>query len=418
MRTGRPRTVRLFRVLIYCLTFASSATQYAIVPILPVYAHRLALSGVQQGALLSATGIATLAFALPAGVLSDRFGPRRLTLCAGGLMTAALLIQAVAPTFPALMVSRLVFGVGFGMIWTAGLSWLAGAAPGGSSLGGSVAASGAGGAIGPALSGAGVQYFGLVVPFLVAAVAFAVITAGLGLLRMPAAAAPPAPPVVASLRAVAADKTTIVAALAIVIAGVTTGVSALLVPARLHAAGASSAEIGLAFAVAGVLFVVGSTLIAAAGGRAVRLPVVFAGMLALTCAVSPAAISVAPLAILVMLCATTGARSVLWTVSYPLGAVGAERSGAGLGVVMGLLNGVWAVTALLSPLLAGVATEHLSSRAVFGLAEAVCVTVFAAAVAVAWRPRHPGQCAPGTGPGHGAGIATARRHEQGSGVRG
>jgi hypothetical protein len=311
-----------------------------------------------------------------------------------------------------------VFGLGFGMIWTAGLSWLAGAAPGGSSLGGAVAASGAGGAIGPALSGAGVQYFGLTLPFLVAAMAFAAITVALGLLRMPASASPPAAPVGASLRAAVTDNTTIVAAAAIVLAGVTTGVSALLVPARLHATGASPGEIGLAFAVAGALFVAGSTLIAAAGGRAVRLPVAFAGMLALTFAVSPAAISPAPLAIVGMLCATTGARSVLWTVSYPLGAVGAERSGAGLGVVMGLLNGVWAVTALLSPLLAGIATGHLSPRAVFGLTEAVCVTVFAAAVAVAWRPRHPGQCAPGTGPCHGAGIGAARRHGQGSGVRG
>ena len=50
----------------------------------------------------------------------------------------------------------------------------------------------------------------------------------------------------------------------------------------------------------------------------------------------------APIAIVAMLCATTAARSVLWTVSYPLAAAGAERSGAGLGVVMGLLNGVWA----------------------------------------------------------------------------
>jgi MFS family permease len=415
---ARPRTVRLFCFLLYALVFASSATQYAIVPILPVYAHRLALSGLQQGALLSATGIATLAFALPAGALSDRFGPRRLTLCAGGLMAAALATQAVAPAFPALMASRLVFGLGFGMIWTAGLSWLAGAAPGGSSLGGSVAASGAGGAIGPALSGAGVQYFGLTLPFLVAGLAFAVITVALGLLRTPTQASPPAPPVGASLRAAVADNTTIAAAAAIVVAGVTTGVSALLVPARLHAAGVSSGEIGLAFAVAGVLFVVGSTLIAAAGSRAVRLPVALASMLALTFAVAPAALSPAPLAIVGMLCATTGARSVLWTVSYPLGAVGAERSGAGLGVVMGLLNGVWAVSALLSPLLAGIATEHFSPQAVFGLTEAVCVTVFAAAVAVAWRSRHPGQCAPGTGPRHGAGIAAARRHRQGSGVRG
>jgi MFS family permease len=413
---ARPQTVRLFRFLLYSIAFASSANQYAIVPIMPVYAHRLALSGLQQGALLSATGLATLAFALPAGALADRFGPRRLTLWAGWLMAAALLIQGVVPAFPALLASRLVFGVGFGMIWTAGLAWLAAAAPGGSSLGGSVASSGAGGTLGPALSGLGVQFFGLTIPFLAAALVCAAITAALGLLRMPEPATPPAPPVGASLRASATDSNTISAAAAIVVAGVTTGVAALLVPARLHAAGASSGQIGLVFSVAGVLFFIGSTLIAAAGDRAVRMPVVFAGMLTVALAMSPAALSAAPAALVGMLCAATATRSVLWTVAYPLGAAGAERSGAGLGVVMGLLNGVWAVTALLSPLLAGLATDHLGPRAIFGLTEGTCVMVLAVAVAVAWRPRRPGQRKPGGGPRLGMGIPDLRRNGSGSGV--
>jgi MFS family permease len=84
---------------------------------------------------------------------------------------------------------------------------------------------------------------------------------------------------------------------------------------------------------------------------------------------------------------------------------------------MGLLNGVWAVTALLSPLLAGLVTEQLSPRAVFGLTEAACLAVLAATVAVTWRPRHPGQCAPGSGPRPGARIAATRRQEPRSGVR-
>src|SRR5215813_8726682 len=391
----RPQTVRLFRGLLYGLIFASSGSQLAIVPILPAYAHRVGLSGLAQGALLSATGLATLAFCLPTGALSDRVGARRLTLCAGALMTAALLTQAVAPSFPVLFASRLVFGLGFGMIWTAGLSWLASVAPGGSSLGGSVASAGAGGAVGPALAGAGVQYFGLTVPFLAAAMVFALITAALGLLRVPAPAPAPATPVTASLRAAVGDSRTIWAAAAIVTAGFTTGVSALLVPARLHAAGASPGRIGLAFSVAGALFVAGSTLTAAAGGRAVRVQVAFTGMFALAIAVSPAALTPAPWAVVSMLCATTAARSVLWTVSYPLAAMGAQHRGAGLGVVMGLLNGVWAATALLSPLLAGLAAEHVSPRAVFATTEAVCVVMLAATVVLTRPTRHPDQSVPG-----------------------
>jgi MFS transporter, ACDE family, multidrug resistance protein len=413
----RPQPVRLFRALLYSLIFASSGSQLAIVPILPAYAHRLGLPGLAQGALLSATGLATLAFCLPTGALSDRVGARRLTLWAGALMAAALFTQAVAPSFPLLFASRLVFGLGFGMIWTAGVSWLASVAPGGPSLGGAVTSAGAGGAVGPALAGAGVQYFGLTVPFLASAMVFALITAALGLLRVPAPSPAPATPVGASLRAAVGDSRTISAAAAIVTAGVTTGVSALLVPERLHAAGASPGKIGLAFSVAGALFVAGSTFTAMTGGRAVRVRVACAGMLALALAVSPAALSPAPLAIVTMLCATTAARSVLWTVSYPLAATGAHRSGAGLGVVMGLLNGVWAATVLLSPLLAGLAAEHVSPQAVFATTEAVCVVVLAATVVLARRTRHPGQSVPGAGPRPDARIAAARPAGRGQEVR-
>ena len=392
--TERPRRVRLFRALLYGLIFASSGSQLAIVPILPVYAHRLGLTGLAQGALLSATGLATLVFCLPTGAFSDRVGARGFTLWAGALMAAALFAQAVAPSFPILFGSRLVFGLGFGMIWTAGLSWLASVAPGGSSLGGSVASAGAGGAVGPALASAGVQYVGLTVPFLAATVVFALITTALGLLRVPAPAAAPGAPVSARLRATVGDCRMIWAAAAIVTAGVTTGVSALLVPERLHATGASPGEIGLAFSVAGALFVAGSTLTAAAGGRAVRTPVAFAGMVALALAISPVALTLTPWAVVTMLCATTAARSVLWTVSYPLAAAGAQRRGAGLGVVMGLLNGVWAATALLSPLLAGLAAEHVGPQAVFATTEAACVAVLAATVVLARRTRHPDQSVP------------------------
>src|SRR5262249_59776679 len=92
---------------------------------------------------------------------------------------------------------------------------------------------------------------------------------------------------------------------------------------------------------------------------------------------------------------TTAARSVLWTVSYPLAASGAQRCGAGLGVVMGLLNGVWAATALLSPLLAGLAAEHVGPRAVFATTEAACVMVLAATVVLARPTRHSDQSVPG-----------------------
>ena len=84
------RRARMFRFLVYGLVLASSSAQFAIVPIMPTYAHRFGLSGFAQGMVLGATGIATLAVSVPAGALSDRFGARRLTLWAGLLMAIAM----------------------------------------------------------------------------------------------------------------------------------------------------------------------------------------------------------------------------------------------------------------------------------------------------------------------------------------
>jgi len=190
---------------------------------------------------------------------------------------------------------------------------------------------------------------------------------------------------------------------AVVTAGLSTGVSALLVPAMLHAAGASSGQIGLAFAAAGITFAVGSALVAAAGRRAVNLPVTCVGMLVLVAALTLAVVGTTPLPLIAMLCVTTAARSVLWTVSYPL----AAGRGVGVGASVGLLNVVWAATAVLGPLGAGLAAEHLGAPAAFGLTQAACVAALAVTAALTWpsaRIRRAGQV------GHGLPAEIEHRH--------
>jgi MFS family permease len=396
---------RLFRMLVYGLILASAAAQFALVPVMPVYAHRFGLSGLQQGMVLGATGFACLAVSVPAGTLSDRFGARRMTLAAGLLMAAATLTQALAGSFPALLAARLAFGTGYGIVWTAGLCWLAGAAAGPGALGGSVASAGVGGVAGPAAAGALTEHLGLAVPLLATAAGFAVITAALAGLRV---APGPAPrPAAAGRRAAARDRGIIGAAAAVVTAGVSTGACALLVPAQLHQAGASAAQIGLDFAAAGILFAAGSALTAAVGQRAVNLGVLGGGMVALTAALGIGVLSAAPAALIAMLCATTAARSVLWTVSYPLAAGAAERRGLGLGAAVGLLNSIWAATAVLGPLAAGLVAEHLSARAAFGLTGAVCAAALAVTTAVAWRTRSPARRAAAQVPGQNPAAACA-----------
>jgi MFS family permease len=398
-------SVRWFRLLIYGLIMASAAGQFALVPVMPVYAHRLGLSGFQQGAVLAAIGIAALGACLRSGRLCERFGARRMTLLAGLLMTAGMLGQALAGDFAALFAARLAFGAGYGVVWTAGLAWLAAATPGGApSLGGTVASGGIGGVLGPAVSGVLVQRLGLAVPPLATAALFALLTAGLAVIAMPASRPVPRGSGTASLRGVVANRGLIWAGAAVIIAGLSTSVCALLVPAELHANGASTAQTGLQFAVSGAVFAIGSALTAASGRRALRVPVLCGAMLAMAAAISLAVLSTSTLPVVAMLYLTTTARSVLWTICYPLAATAAEQDGIGVGTSVGMLNGVWAATTVAGPLAAAVIAGHLGPRGAFGLTELVTLAL----VTATWL-LGPGRPVAGTGgwPGHRNGVTSA-----------
>jgi MFS family permease len=127
------------------------------------------------------------------------------------------------------------------------------------------------------------------------------------------------------------------------------------------------------------LFAAGSGLTAAAGRRAISRVVTAAGIAVMAATLSLATISTAPAVLVVMLCLTTATRSVLWTVSYPLAARAGQ--GGGVGAAVGMLNGIWAATAVLGPLSAGLAAEHLGARAAFGLTVAACAAALAVTAA-------------------------------------
>ena len=70
---GKRQLTRL-RALMYVLVLLSSSQQLAIAPLLPDYARRFSLNGLDEGMLLACAGIATLAVSIPSGAL---FGPLR-----------------------------------------------------------------------------------------------------------------------------------------------------------------------------------------------------------------------------------------------------------------------------------------------------------------------------------------------------
>jgi len=87
-----------------------------IVPLLPYYATEFGAGAATVGLLISAFSVAQLAVAPLWGRLSDRYG-RRPAILAGLLITAAAyLVFAFAGSVPALLLARIVQGIGGGTI--------------------------------------------------------------------------------------------------------------------------------------------------------------------------------------------------------------------------------------------------------------------------------------------------------------
>lgn len=188
----------------------------------------------------------------------------------------------------------------------------------------------------------------------------------------------------ASVRAAAIDFKVLGATVAVAIAGASAALVTLVAPLELHSSGISEGSIGVAFSAAAVLFILGSIATKRVGLRAVRLKAILGAGLVLALVMSPATASAAPLFVVVMLCATSAVRSVLWAVAYPLGASGANQAGIGLGVVMGLLNLIWALATVVSPLVAGALIGPFGARGTFAIAQ----VVLAAGLAIGWLGFH------------------------------
>ena len=123
-----------------------------------------------------------------------------------------------------------------------------------------------------------------------------------------------------------------------IVGGLADGVFGLLVPLQLDENGVSASAIGTVLSVGAAIFLVGSTLLARLGDRAVRLQVGAAGSLLLAVSIVPVLLSSAAGAVVTSALLRALPAFLLYTICFPLGANGAHRAGIGRGAVIGLLN--------------------------------------------------------------------------------
>ena len=364
-------------LLVYALVFCTELGQSMLFPLLPGFADRFALSDAQTGAVLAASTLATVAAALPAGVLCARRGARFVCVVAGALIAASAVVQALAPSFEVLLAGRVMFGVAFAAVWTAGTTLVADGA-GHRALGISIVVGGVAHLTGPPAAGVLADAAGRALPFALMAAAAAAVTVALAVV--------PAADIrgggAAELRAAAGATLRVPvlrsALLLIALVGTLTGVVGLVVPLLLDREGLTPTEIGGVFALGSVLWVASSLAAVRAGSRAVSAGVagvgaVLIGIVALMPAVVPAAPFVIGFVVLRALL-----QAPLSTINYPLGEQGARAAGVATGTVMGLMNLVWGACAAAAPVLTGVLLQATGAQLVFVVLAALCAVTGAA----------------------------------------
>jgi MFS family permease len=365
-------------VPIYALFLLETLTWIAMVPLAPTFAEEFGLSDVETGLILAAASLAALVFALPLGVLADRFGARRVTIASACLFAIATLGQGLAGDFPTLLGSRILFGIAFGALWGAGASWLSDSLTeerraGALALATTVA--GLGFTTGPVFAGVMADRYDTGTPFLVIAGTAVAVTATLFITSPVAHATVPQQPLREVLRLARKNELVLAGIAIIVLIGLVGGGVNLLVPLQLRENGVSAAEIGLLFSIASAVYTVVSAGVARLGSRSATLQVGGYSALVVGLTIFLVLTSSSTEAAVAFVLLRAPAWSTMDTIIYPLAAAGAHRSAIGRGSVMGLVMLGWAAASTVGPLLAGVIAEAAGQRAAYAVMIGFCTVV-------------------------------------------
>lgn len=101
---------------VYLASVAAPFNQFKVPPILPTLMERFGVNLSQGGLLMSTVALTGLILALPAGLFVQRLGSRLSGLIALGCLIAGATLGALSPTFGILALSRIIEGVGIGLM--------------------------------------------------------------------------------------------------------------------------------------------------------------------------------------------------------------------------------------------------------------------------------------------------------------
>ena len=369
--------MRRLTVYVSLLVMLDLALFSAIVPLLPQFADRLDLSKLESGILLGAYSAAVVVAAVPVGHLADRIGMRTVTIAGSLLMAAATVAFALGDSYSVLVGARLAQGLASAAAWSAALGWLAGGVPEhrrGTEIGYANAAATGGMVAGPILGGAVAGALGVRETFLMVAVASLLLALWGFFEPSPRAVSHREASMRPAVRAALSEPLITVSLIVIVLVALVGGTLQVLIPLHLGDAGVSQSAIGWLYATGAVLGSISIALTGRAGDRIGRLPVALIDCLLLMAAVLVLILPLSTVAFATMLVVIAPILSVLYGVGYPMGADGADRAGLGHGLVLGVVNLVWGVGAVVGPVMGGAVAGFAGDRVAYlGLA-GLCLT--------------------------------------------
>jgi predicted MFS family arabinose efflux permease len=144
--------VRVLLIFVCAAVLVSLACASALTPLLVHYMDATSQTMSGAGLLVAAYPVGGLVGAIPAGILSSRLGPRAGVLGGLAILAAATLAFGWATMPAALDAARFGQGLGGALVWSAALSWLAGASDAdrrGALIGTALAAATVGELVGP-----------------------------------------------------------------------------------------------------------------------------------------------------------------------------------------------------------------------------------------------------------------------------
>lgn len=389
MPDGRASAVKRIAP-VYALILLQTLVWIAIVPLAPTFADEFGLTGLETGMILSAASLAVLVVAFPLTLLVDRLGARRVTITSACVFTLATLGQGLANEFWTLLASRAAFGVAFGALWAAATAWLSDTVPEhrrAGALAATATVTGVGFTTGPVLAGVLSDRYSPGTPFLVVAVAAAVVTTAL--VTVPAAVHTGSDEIRIreAFRRARRDELVVAAVALIVLIGFVGGGINLLVPLQLKDNGVSAGGIGLLFTLASAVYTVMSGLVARRGESWATLRV--GGLAALGTGATVFLVfgSTATVAAFAFVLLRAPFWSTMDTIIYPLAAAGAHRRRLGRGFVMGLVMLGWGVASTLGPLVAGGLADRWDARAAYA-GMILCCALFGGALLRTDRRMH------------------------------